>query len=132
MLRDVARQAGDLLTQLAECAPARREQLAIHVRKAERLPYVPDRAPRPIRRERRDERRVLAPVALSDGDDQLLPDVAREIEVDVRHGVELTVEETTEREIRAHRIDVREAGQIAHERTDRGAATATRRQDVPG
>src|SRR5258705_3829615 len=74
---------------------------------------------------------MLLPVALDDADDQLLADVAREVEVDVRHRRELAVEEAAEREVVSDRIDVREAGQIADERADRGAAPATGRQDVP-
>jgi hypothetical protein len=42
---------------------------------------------------------VLAAVALGDGDDQLLADVAREVEVDVGHGRQLAVEEAPEREV---------------------------------
>ena len=153
MLRDVARQAGDLVAELGERAPARREQLAVgvgeqlqllgdalrvpavrdardplelRVRKAERLADVADRAARAVRRERCDERGVLAAVALGDGDDQLLADVAREVEVDVRDGVELAVEEAAERELGADRVDVRETGEVADERADRGAAPASR------
>ena len=50
----------------------------------------------------RDERRVLRPVLVADGDDQLLADVAREIEVDVGDGDELAVQEPPEREVRLH------------------------------
>ena len=112
VLRDVARQAGDLAAQLGERAPARRRELRLRVgeqqqlladalrvpavgelrepleigeRQAERLADVADRAARAVRREARDERRVLAAVALGDADDQLLADVAREVEVDVGH-----------------------------------------------
>jgi len=128
----VPRQPGDLGGELGEGSPARRAELRLAVRQerdllphtlrvslrdarqplelgerqAERLPHVPDRAPRAIGREARDERRVLVPVALGDGDDQLLADVSREVEVDVWHGVELPVEEPAEREVGSHRIDV--------------------------
>jgi len=74
---------------------------------------------------------VLLSVALDDTDDELLADVAREIEVDVRHRRELAVEETAEREVVRDRIDVREAGQVADERADRGPSAAPGRQDVP-
>ena len=73
---------------------------------------------------------MLAAVAFGDGDDQLLADVAREVEVDVRDGVELAVEEAAERELGADRVDVREAGQVADERADRRAAPAAGRQRV--
>ena len=41
---------------------------------------------------------MLVAVALDHGHDQLLADVAREVEVDVRHGDELAVQEAAERE----------------------------------
>src|SRR5581483_2763616 len=89
-----------------------------------------DRAARAIGGEARDERRMLLSVALDDADDQLLADVARKVEVDVRHRRELAVEEAAEREVVRDRVDVREAGQVADERPDRRAAPAARRQDV--
>ena len=61
------------------------EALELGERKPERLADVPDRTARAVRGEARDERGVLAAVAVGDGDDQLLADVAREVEVDVRH-----------------------------------------------
>ena len=73
---------------------------------------------------------MLAAVALADRDDQLLADVAREVEVDVGHRGELAVDEAAEREPGPHRVDVREAGQVADDRADRAAAPAARRQDV--
>ena len=79
----------------------------------------------------RDERGVLAAVALDDADDQLLADVAREVEVDVGHRRELAVEEAAEREVVRDRVDVREAGQVADERADGRAAPAAGRQHVP-
>ncbi len=112
MLRDVARETGDLVCELGEGAPARREQpplglgqerellgdllrvpavgdprdpLQLCERKAERLADVPDRAAGAVGGEARDERCVLAAVALGDADDQLLADIAREVEVDVGH-----------------------------------------------
>jgi hypothetical protein len=49
---------------------------------------------------------VLAPVALGDRDDELLADVAWEVEVDVGHTRELPVEKAAEREIGRNRVDV--------------------------
>ena len=49
---------------------------------------------------------MLAAVAFGDGDDQLLADISREIQVDVRDRVELAVEEAAERELRVNRINV--------------------------
>ena len=83
-----------------------------------------------VRGKARDERGVLPPVALAHLDDQLLADVSREIEVDVRHRGELAVQEAAERQARLHGVDVREAGQVADHRADRAAAAAARRQDV--
>ena len=74
---------------------------------------------------------MLLAVALDDADDELLADVAREVEVDVGDRRELAVEEAAEREVVRDRVDVREAGQVADERADRGAAPAAGRQDVP-
>ena len=98
------------------------EPLELGERQAERLADVADRPARVVGREARDERRVLAAVALADRDDQLLADVAREVEVDVGHRHELAVEEAAEREPGVHRVDVREAGQVADDRADRAAA----------
>ncbi len=158
MLRDVARQAGDLARQLGERAPARREHsplglgeqqellgdplrvpavrdarqpLELGERQPERLADVADRAAGAVGGEARDERGVLAPVALGDAEDQLLADVAREVEVDVRHRRELAVEEAAEREVLRDRVDVREAGQVADDRADRRAPPPPRRQPAP-
>ena len=158
VLRDVARQAGDLARQLGEGAPARREQpplgigeqgellghlprvpavgdarepLQLREREPERLADVANRAARSVGREARDERRVLTAVALGDADDQLLADVAREVEVDVRHRHELAVEEAAEREVLRDRVDVREPGQVADDRADRRAPPPPRRQEAP-
>src|SRR4029453_525034 len=92
---------------------------------------VADGAARAVGRERRDECGVLAAVALGDGDDQLLADVPREIEVDVGDRVELAVEEAPERQLRPDGIDVRETRQVADERADRGAAAAAGRKRMP-
>src|SRR5262249_27596736 len=80
---------------------------------------------------RRNERGVLAAVALRDRDDQLLADVPREVEVDVGDRVQLAIEEAAERQLRADRIDMRETGQVADERADRRAAPTSRRERVP-
>ena len=102
VLREVPRQAADLAAQLGEGPPSRRAELRLAVgqlrqpsrtrrgppsvrrasrsssaKAAERLADVADRTSRAIGREGGDERGVLASVALADGDDQLLADVAR-------------------------------------------------------
>jgi hypothetical protein len=158
VLRDVPRQAADLGAELDERAPAWRRELALGigqqrellphalrvpavgepceslqlgVRQPERLADVADRAARAVGGEAGDERGVLAAVALGDGDDQLLADVAREVEVDVGDARELVVDEAPERESRGDGIDVREAGQVADDRADGAAAPATGRQEMP-
>ena len=75
---------------------------------------------------------MLVAVALRDGDDQLLADVAREIEVDVRDRGELVVEKAPEREVVRDRIDVREAGEVTDDRADRAAAPPSRWQEAAG
>ena len=99
-------------------------------RQPERLAEVADRAARAIAGEGRDQRRALAPVAVVDARDQLLADVAREVEVDVGHLGDLVVEEAPEEEPRPHRVDVREPGQVADDRADARAAAAPRGQQV--
>ena len=132
MLRDVAREPGDLLAEPAERPPAPRGELLLRAgqraqlvldpvrvalgeprqalelgeRQAERLAQVADRAARVVGREAGDERRMLGAVALDDGDDQLLADVAREVEVDVGHAGHLAVQEAAEREAGGDRVDV--------------------------
>ena len=105
---------------------AARDALDLPRRQAERLAELADRAARAVGREGGDERRVLAPVALVDARDQLLAHVAREVEVDVRQRGDLLVEEAAEEELVGDRVDVREAGQVADDRGDRGAAPAAR------
>ena len=70
------------------------------------------------------------PVALGDGNDQLLSDVAREVEVDVGHRLQLPVDEPAQRQVGGHGIHVREAGQVTDDRADRAASAATRRQGM--
>ena len=115
VLRDVARQAGDLARRARRGRASAGAELRLAVGeppissatrfgfpsvtrasrsssangRPERLADVADRAARAVGREAGDERGVLAAVALGDGDDQLLADVAREVEVDVGHRVEL-------------------------------------------
>jgi hypothetical protein len=132
MLGDVARQAGDLARQLPERLPAgaavalrarppgdpvellpdprrvpavgdARETLQLAERQPERLADVADRAAAAVGREGRDERCMLAAVALRDRDDQLFADVPREVEVDVRDRDQLVVQEAPEREVRLDR-----------------------------
>ncbi len=71
------------------------------------------------------------PVALVDARDQLLADVAREVEVDVRQRGQLLVQEAPDQQLVGDRVDVREAGQVADDRGDARAAAAPGRQQRP-
>ena len=156
VLREVARQPGDLAAEVREraeaavvgalahaLASARAPRPRVSARQpseararrsrsgggqAERLAELADRAARAVGRERRDQRAALAAEAVVHRQDQLLADVAREVEVDVGHRGQLAVEEAPEREPRRDGIDVREAGEVADDRADRRAAPAARRQ----
>ena len=157
MLRDVPWKPCDLARKPGEGPPALGAELALAVRKLlellshparipsvrepgqplelgkrepERLADVADRATRAVGGEARHERRVLSPVALGDRDDQLLADVAWEVEVDVRHRRKLVVQEAAEREVVRDRIDVGEAGEVADDRADRAAASSTGRKEM--
>ena len=131
--RSTVGEARDLLPHALRVPAVREacEPLELREREAERLADVADRAARAVRREARDERGVLAPVALGDADDELLADVAREVEVDVRHRRELAVQEATERELVRDRVDVREAGEVADDGADRAPPAAARREEAP-
>ena len=159
MLGDVPWQACDLGREELERAPSLRDQLALGVGKAghllgdarrippvgeprqslelrlrqpERLADIADRAARAIGGEAGDQGGVLVAVPLRDGDDQLLPDVPRKIEIDVRDRGQLVIEKAPEREVVRDRIDMREAREVADDRAD-GASTATPgRQEAPG
>ena len=133
-LRSASGQPGHLLGD-ARRVPAvgePGEPLELRLRQPERLADVADRAARAVGGEARDERRVLVAVPLGDGDDQLLADVAREVEVDVRNRGHLVVEEAPERELVRNRIDVREPGQVTDDRADRAAAAPSGRQEAAG
>ena len=119
-LRSASGQERHLLRDAARVPAVReaREPLELGRREPERLADVADRAARAVGGEARDERRVLAPVLLADRDDQLLPDVAREVEVDVGHGDELPVQEAPQREV-GLRPDPRARGRSGSRRSSR-------------
>ena len=108
-----------------------RHPLELARRQPEDLAELADRAARAERRERRDQRGALAPVAVVDPRDQDLADVAREVEVDVGQRGELLVEEAPEEQVVGHRVDVREAGEVADDRGHGRPATAPRREQRP-
>ena len=123
-------QALQLVADLARVPAVRqaRQPFQLAEGQPERLADVSDRAARAVGREAGHQRRVLFSVALDDAHDQLLADVAREVEVDVGHAGHLAIEEAPERELGGDRIDVREPGQVADDRADRAAAPAPGRQ----
>ena len=111
---------------------AARDALDLPRRQPERLAQLADRAARAVGRERRDERRVVAAVALVHARDEHLAHVAREVEVDVRQRGDLLVEEAPEEEVVGDRVDVREAGEVADDRGDRGAPARGPAAAAPG
>src|SRR5919197_4013387 len=98
-------------------------------RQAERLAEVARRPSRPVAREGGHQRRSLLAIALVDARDQLLADIAREVEVDVRRLGDLLVQEASQEQPVAHWVDVREPGQVADDGADARAASATWRQE---
>ena len=100
------------------------EALDLARRQPQRLAEVAHRAARAVGGEGGDQRRALGAVALVHPRDQLLADVAREVEVDVGRVGQLLVQEAPEEEVVADRVDVREAGQVADDRADARAAPA--------
>ena len=101
-------------------------------RQPQRLAELADRPAGAVGGEGGDQRRALVPVALVDARDELLPDVPREVEVDVRQRGQLVVEEPADQQLVGDRIDVREPGQEADDRRDAGAPAPPRRQQRPG
>src|SRR6185295_9664146 len=140
VLAEVAREAGDLLGELDQVAPDRRIDLAsvlgVHrhlvgdiaaatpagalgeavqlaLGDAKRLAHIADGAAQLVRGEAGDKSGVLVTKVLVDAQDELLADIAREVEIDIGHGADLIAEEAPEEEVVLDRIDVREADQVA-------------------
>ena len=95
------------------------------------LAEVAHGAARAVGGEGGDEGRALRAVALVDARDQPLADVAREVEVDVRDLGDLLVQEAAEEELVAHRVDVREAGEVTDDRAHARATATARGQEHP-
>ena len=155
VLADVPRQSGDLVRQLAKripagtaCVPGHAVDLVCDAcrvpavgdackpfelgeRQSDRLADIADRTAAAIRGEARHKRRVLTAIPLGDANDQLLADVPWEVEIDVRHGGHLVVDEAPEREAGLDRVDVRQAREVADDRPDTRAAAAAGRQRMP-
>ncbi len=129
--RSAEREVDVLLDRLRPRLRDPGDALDLPRRQPERLADLADRAARAIGRERGDERRAIGAVALVHARDQLLADVAREVEVDVRQRGELLVEEAAEEELVLHRVDVREPREVADDRRHRRPAPPSRRQQGP-
>ena len=83
--------------------------------------------------ERGHQRAAIAAVAVVHARDEHVPHIAREIEVDVRQGGELLVQEAPEEQLVLHRVHMREAGEVADDRGHaRAAAAAGRQQPASG
>ena len=106
-----------------------RHPLDLRRRQRQRLAEVAHGAARAVGGEGGDEGGAVGAVAGVHARDQDLADVAREVEVDVGHRRRFVVEEAAGEEPVLDRVDVREAGQVADDRADAGAAAAPRRQD---
>ncbi len=100
--------------------------LELPERQLERLADLAHGRLEPVSREGAYQSCMFVPVLLVDPQDQLLPDVAREVEVDVGNASERLVEEAAEEEVVLDRVDVREPDQVADDRGDRGTAPPPR------
>ena len=144
MLRHVARQSADLVRQLAQLFPERRvfaaaesrqvihfvvqlvraaigelgDQFDFTERQIERLADFAHRRAQPVRRERAHQTGMLGAIARVDAADQLFANLAREIEIDVRHGRERLVQKAAEEQLVGDGIDVGQAEEIADDRRD--------------
>jgi len=144
MLRHVARQSADLVRQLAQLFPERlvfaatESRQVIHFvvqlvraaigelgdqfdfteRQIERLADFAHRRAQPVRRERAYQTGMLGAIARVDAADQLFANLAREIEIDVRHGRERLVQKAAEEQLVGDGIDVGQAEEIADDRRD--------------
>src|SRR5690349_20801698 len=79
---------------------------------AQRLAQLPNGAARAIRREGSDQRRAIPAITLVDARNQLLPDISRKVEVDVRQGGEFLIEETPDHQRVLNRVDMRQTGEV--------------------
>src|SRR2546423_15546447 len=71
-------------------------------------------------------------VALVHSRDQLLADVAREVEIDVGQRSQLVVEEAADQQLVGDRVDVRESGQATDDRGNARPPASSRRQQRAG
>src|SRR5467141_1365242 len=138
----MAGQAADFMCELAQLLPKRRifatgktgkmlqlvrqsvrssvrefgNELDFAQRQVERFADLADSRPQSIRGKGADEPRVLGAIARVHAADQLLADLAREIEIDVGHRCERLVQEPAEEELVGDWIDVGQAEEITDDR----------------
>ena len=65
---------------------------------------------------------------LVDPFDQTLADLARKVEIDVRDGAHLVVDEPAKHQVVCQRIDVGESDQVTDDRADGGPSSASGRK----
>src|SRR5215212_1022004 len=126
VLRDTCQLQAEIsgLTRLAELGDA----IEIGDRNAERLPDVTERGAEAVGRESADEGGVVGTEALVDAFDQALTDLARKVEIDIRNGAHLIVDEPAKHQVVCQWIDVGEPDQVADDRADGGPTPASRRK----
>src|SRR5919202_2396135 len=124
----VAQRGGDVATDALSgpALRAARDALDLSRRQTQGLADLADGTARAICRKGGHQRGAIAPEAIVHARDEDLAHVAREVQVDVRQRLDLLVEEAPEQELVGDRIDVREAGEVADDRGDRGTAPAAR------
>ena len=84
----------------------------------QRLAQVPDASLHPVGGDGAGERRALPAVPLVDPLDQLLPDVAREVEVYIEGAHAVVVDETVEGQAVLDGVDVGQADEVPNEHGD--------------
>ena len=92
-----------------------RDAVGLAIRHAEHARHVAHRGAREHRVERRDLRDAIGAVLLRHVGDDLIAPVVHEVDVDVRRGIALQVEEPVEDEPVLDRVDVREADRVVHQ-----------------
>src|SRR5437899_188190 len=109
-----------------------RDQFDFAERQVERLADFADGRSQAIGGERAYQSGVLGAVPGVHPANQLLPDLAREIEIDIRHRRERLVQEAAQKELVGDGIDVRQAEKVANDRGDRRPASPAGKEVAHG